>query len=396
MQVATHDETEATAVATQLLERLYPLVADVPVTLEALPDSSFEEGTLAYRVRALTPSDSPAQWVLRAHQADQRMPEHFRYFYPWACSSPTGSQTPLDATTCHMEVWLRSRAATLTALEAQAYLGPRVVPTGDGALLGAAAGWCTLLTTFVPGTVLTPTLAQLRRLGGALGRLHALPVTAPLRTDQGMSAGTPGPSYWHPKYAIPGALARLQAAAPDVPNAWRPWHTAFAETLEQMQQVNPPVHLIHGDVWSANAVADASAEVILIDWDQGGQGPAIADLGRLLLECHLDTDLPTDDALAWHITPDPARIEAVVEGYARERIPAPAELETLLVGMRFGIAFIGALHLDQALHAASTDPTWLAGMDRRFARLQNRFLASEEITELATAHFARFARAGRQ
>jgi Ser/Thr protein kinase RdoA (MazF antagonist) len=394
--MATHDAAEATAVATQLLEGLYLLVADVPLTLEALPDSSLEEGTLAYTVRALAASDSLVQWVLRAYRADQRMPEHFHYFYPWACSSPAGFQSPLEARTCHIEVWLQSRAATLIALEAQAYPGPRVVPTRDGTLVGTATGWCTLLTTFVPGTVLTPTLAQLRRLGVALGRLHALPVPAPVRTGQGMSAGTPGPSYWHPKYAIPGALAHLQAAAPDVPDTWRSWHTAFAETMEQMRQVNPPLHLIHGDVWSANAVADASAEVVLIDWDQGGQGPAMADLGRLLLECHLDTDLPIDDALAWHITPNRLRIEAVVDGYAQERIPTPAELETLLVGMRFGTAFIGALHLDQALHAASTDPTWLAGMDRRFARLQNRFLASEEITELATAHFAHFARAGRQ
>src|SRR5262249_34206864 len=157
---------------------------------------------------------------------------------------------------------------------------------------GAAQGWCTLLTTFVPGTILTPTLAQLHLLGAALGRLHALPVPAPKRTGLDNSAATPGLSYWHPTYAIPSALARLQAAAPAVPDSWRPWHAVFTQTVEQMQQANLPLHLIHGDAWSANAVADASAGAILIDWDQGGQGPAIADLGRLLLECHLDTDLP--------------------------------------------------------------------------------------------------------
>jgi Ser/Thr protein kinase RdoA (MazF antagonist) len=382
--MASNDESDATAVATQLLGKLYPLVTGVPATLVALPTTSLEEGSLAYRVRALAPSDSEVRWVLRAYSPKKRMPEHFRYFYPWACSSGAGRQGLQDAGTCDMAAWLKTRAATLTALEALAYPGPRVVSTSDGAPVGEAQGWCTLLTTFVPGTVLTPTIAQLRLLGAALGRLHALPV----------SAGAPGLSYWHPMYAIPSALARLKASALDMPAAWRLWHTAFERTMEHMQQVNLPLHLIHGDVWSANAVADVSAGAILIDWNQGGQGPAIADLGRLLLECHLNTDLPADDALAWHIAPNPPRVEAVVEGYAQQRMPAPAELDALLVAMRFGIAFIGALHLDQALHSASTDPTWVAGMDRRFARLQNRFQVSEEIATLATAHFERVSRAG--
>jgi Ser/Thr protein kinase RdoA (MazF antagonist) len=296
-----------------------------------------------------------------------------------------------------MEAWLHSRAATLTALEARAYPGPRVAPTGDGAPVGAAQGWRTLLTTFVPGSVLTPTLAQLRLLGAALGRLHALPVPGLQRSGEAASADTPGLSYWHPTYAIPSALARLKAAAPDMPDAWRPWHAAFTQTMEQMRRINLPLHLIHGDAWSANAVSVASADgATLIDWDQGGQGPAMADLGQLLLECYLDTDLPVEYAPAWHITPNLARIEAVVEGDAEQRILTPAELDALLVAMRFGIAFIGALHLDQVLHTAPSDPAWLVGMDRRFARLQNRFLASEEIAKLATAHFERVARAGRQ
>jgi hypothetical protein len=65
--MARHDESEATAVATQLLGRLYPRVADVPATLDAFPDSSLQEGSLAYRVRTLAASDSPSQWVLCAH-----------------------------------------------------------------------------------------------------------------------------------------------------------------------------------------------------------------------------------------------------------------------------------------------------------------------------------------
>jgi Ser/Thr protein kinase RdoA (MazF antagonist) len=401
MRMATdHDESDATAVASHLLARLYPRVASVPVALEAIPDSSLQEGYIAYRVSAPATRGSPVLWVLRAHRARRHMPEHFRYFYPWVCPNRQdrpGPEDHLDDGACDMAAWLKTRAATLMWLDGVGYpCCPRVVPTGDGAPVGEIQGWCTLVTTFVPGTVLAPTLAQLRLLGSALGRLHALPIPAQPITERPIALVTPGVSYWHPMYAIPSARARLQATAPDVPEAWRPWHTAFEQTITQMQQADLPLRPVHGDAWSANAVADSSDEAILIDWDQGGQGPATADLGRLLLECHLDTDLPVDDALAWHIAPDPHRIEAVVEGYAQHRIPAPAELDALLIAMRFGVAFIGALHLDQALYAASTDPVWGTGMDRRFARLKNRFRVSEEIAALATAHFKHVARSSNQ
>ena len=402
--MATHHEPEAASVATQLLGRFYPLVAHAPEALDELPESSLEEGYLAYRVRTRSQSESAAQWVLRAHRRTRRMSEHFRYFYPWACSHPGDLQDPQDDGVCDMSAWLKTRAATLTWLEERGYPCPRVVPARDGASVGEDQGWCVLVTTFVPGTVLTPTRAQVRLMGSALGRLHALPAPRLERAERGIVGVAPGLSYWHPTYAIPSALARLRATALDVPTQWQPWHAAFEQTIQQMQRADLPIHLIHGDAWSANAVVDrageaspgASAEAVFIDWNQGGQGPAIADLGRLLLECHLDSDLPVDDALAWHIAPDPRRIEAVVEGYAAQRIPTSAELDALLVATRFGVAFIGALHLDQALHARSTDPTWVAGMDRRFARLQNRYTVSEGIVTVATAHFERLRRTSGQ
>jgi Ser/Thr protein kinase RdoA (MazF antagonist) len=404
--MATHHEPHAAAVAAQLLGEIYPQVACVGQALQEMPESSLEEGYLAFRLRALATSDSPVLWVLRAHHCLRRIPEHFRYFYPWACrrrESVERGETPEgrhnDNGTCDMEMWLKTRAATLTCLEELAYPSPRVVPTRDGAPVGMAHGWCVLVTTFVAGTVLTPTRAQVRLMGSALGRLHALPLPAAERVGcnvPSVSSLAPGLSYWHPQHAIPSGLARLRATAGDVPSEWQPWHAAFEQTMEQMQQAGLPMHLIHGDAWSANAVIDpeeraslTAAEAILIDWDQGGQGPAMADLGRLLLECHLSTELPIEDALAWHIAPDPRRIEAVVEGYAQHRIPSPAELDALLLATRFGVAFIGALHLDQALHAASTDPAWVAGMERRFARLQNRYNVSEEIVALAIAQFER-------
>lgn len=391
--MAIYEDPTATEIAAELLERLYPLEPGARTTLDVMPESSLEDGYLAYQVRAGSSADSPVQWVLRAHRQRRRMPDYFRYFYPWVCLPLESSQ---GAGMCDMDAWLKTRTATLTRLEDLEYPCPRLVPTREGTSVGEANGWCALVTTFVAGTVLTPTLAQVRLMGSALGRLHALAVSAPDHVGGSISEGAPGLSYWHPAYAIPSALARLRATATHVPTELRPWHTAFKATMEQMRQAELPIHLIHGDAWSANAVFasldEASDEVTFIDWDQGGQGPAMADLGRLLLECHLNTNLPVEDALAWHITPDPQRIEAVVEGYAKYRYPSPAELDALLVATRFGVAFIGALHLDQALHAASTDPAWVAGMERRVARLQNRYQVSEEIVALAIEHFERIQR----
>jgi Ser/Thr protein kinase RdoA (MazF antagonist) len=160
-----------------LLQQLY--TADI-LDLHPFPESFVDDVRAVFRV-ALSNGTS---CVLRAYRDQAPVLVAF---------------VGCEATT-HAE-WLMSRAATLTYLAAQNYAAPRVIPTRMGDLIGAADGWCTLVTTFIDGDVITATPTTFRQLGAALGRLHNLGLdsapSAPLR---------PGKSWWYPDRVIPAVL----------------------------------------------------------------------------------------------------------------------------------------------------------------------------------------------
>jgi Ser/Thr protein kinase RdoA (MazF antagonist) len=330
--------------------------------------------------------------VVRAFRADAAVGPQF---------SGWGTATMVD--------WLCSRAATLAWLAERGYPAPRVVPTRSGDLVGLAGPWLTLATTFVAGLALRPDPGQLGMLGEALGRLHSLPgAEGPAEGERDLSSAV-GKSYWYPDTAIPATLARLDSVEALLPAPWRPLHESFRQTVEAVWRhaADLPRAVVHGDAWPGNAILVggrgggvrggdlAEAGVVLIDWETSGLGPPLLDLGYCLMECHLDPDLPADQSQAWHIRPDDQRIAAVAEGYSRQRTLAPAELELLLAGIRFGAAFVGAIHFEQALLEGARG----ASMDARLERLRNRLAVSEAVAERASHHLTgsrkRYAEPGR-
>jgi Ser/Thr protein kinase RdoA (MazF antagonist) len=287
--------------------------------------------------------------------------------------------------------WLLGRAATLGWLEERAYPAPRVIRTHSGDPVGLAGIWATLATTYMAGALLRPDTDQLRLLGEALGRLHALdPGTFADGTGAAgagalVAGAVAGRASWHPETAIPAALGRLAAMQSLIPAAQRPLLEELRAVLVEVGERAPmlPVAVVHGDPWPGNAIRTAPDQVILIDWENAGLGLPLLDLGYCLLECHLDVGLSGDQPAAWHIQPDEDRIAAIAAGYSRWRRLQPAERDLLLAGIRFAAAFVGAFHLEQAL-AGGVDGT---SMDVPLARLRNRLEVSGDVAELARRHF---------
>ncbi len=304
-------------------------------------------------------------WVIRATRQDCPVHESLA-----AC----GARTILEL--------LQSRVATLVHLQHCSYPAPRVILTLHGEFIGDLEGWYTSVTTYIEGAVIEPTPEQLRLLGEALGRLHALELQKIVPGDTDLPA--PGKSYWYAEAAIPQTLARLAAVEPLLPAEWKSLYTSFRQTVETVEQhatVLPQV-IVHADAWPANAVQTAPDNVTLIDWEPGGLGLALLDLGRALLECHLDSNLPYDQPLKWHIQASEQHIAALLEGYSKQRALAAIEHELLLDGIRFGIAFIGAIHFEAALIKG----VQARSMDVRLARLRNRLEVSQAIATLASRY----------
>lgn len=320
-----------------------------PTAIEILAGSE-RESRISYKV---TLADGSAQ-VLRAYRADAAVPVDMRGPF---------TETVLD--------WVLGRARTLAVLAEAGYQAPRPVLTRTGERVAVAGPWLAWATTYVPGSVLTPTRTQLLALGETLGRLH--------RVVAGGRGSSLSPR--HPAAAVPMALARLDTVADKVPAEW----TGMCETLRHTVLAvdaaasSVPETVVHGDVWARNAVEPPGGPATLIDWEMGGLGLAVIDLGNCLIECHLNSAASSLDPDAWLIAPDEDRIAATARGYAGARTLAPAEVALLPDAVRFSTAVLGAIHVELALADGVSGPT----MDARLARLENRLAIADEVAALA-------------
>ncbi len=326
-----------------------------PAAIEVVA-GSVHEARISYK---LTLPDGSAQ-LLRAYRADGTVPVDARGPF---------TETVLD--------WLLGRAQTLAVLAAAGYQAPRPVLTRTGELVAVAGPWLAWASTHVPGSVLTPTLGQLRGLGETLGRLHRV-----IAAGRGASLASR-----HPAVAVPMTLSRLDAVADKVPGEWAAMCETFRQTVLAVDAAasSVPETVVHGDVWARNAVEPLDGgPVTLIDWETSGLGLAVLDLGNCLMECHLNSGAPDLDPEAWLIAPDEDRIAATVRGYVSTRRLSAAELALLPDAVRFSTAVVGAIHVELALAESVSGPT----MDARLARLENRLSIADGVASLAAPYLS--------
>jgi Ser/Thr protein kinase RdoA (MazF antagonist) len=302
--------------------------------------------------------DGAGPWVVRACRADAPVPVHVSAF---------AAATMLD--------WLLTRASILDCLEARGYPAPRVIRTRAGDPVGTDGIWLTLATAFVEGPLIRPSLAQLRMLGAALGRLHALGPVDDI-----------GRASWYPEEAIPATLARLDAVEALVPDDWQALHRGFRHTAQAVAESLGvlPRGVVHGDAWPGNAVQSGPDAVTLIDWETSGLGLPVLDLGNCLIKSLLDAEPAVDGPAGWLVEPDEDRVGAVARGYGSQRLLGAAERALLPDAVRFGACYVGAIHLHQALAEGVSG----ASMDPRLERLRNRMAVSEAVARLAAPHLA--------
>jgi thiamine kinase-like enzyme len=198
---------------------------------------------------------------------------------------------------------------------------------------------------------------------------------------------------WYPEAAIPATLARLDAVEALVPGELRDLYAQLRQTALTVQAglSSLPRGMVHGDAWPGNAVQSGPDTVTLIDWETGGLGLPVLDLGTCLVESLLDAQpsgagpaVPRSGPSAWLVEPDEDRIAAVALGYASQRVVDAAERALLPAAVRFGACYVGAVHLHQALAEGLRG----AAMEARLERLRNRVSVSEAVARLAVPHLA--------
>jgi Ser/Thr protein kinase RdoA (MazF antagonist) len=259
-------------------------------------------------------------------------------------------------------------SAILSFLERAGYPGERIVRAGDGSsVITLDEGWQVLVTTFIEGAATDFSVSSLHSLGTALGRLHAL---SP-RTSDGMALPRAG---MLPANELRWAATQLAAVEPRVPRALRTQYDSLASAVREIDRWEDlPNVVIHNDCHPANSVITPEGAVVLCDWEGAGLGPAVIDVGFLLVSCEIPYLSTAPLGL------DRGRVAAVIDGYCQHHRLTRQDLDRLPDAIRFRSVVAGASSLATAIaeRRVEDEPSWW----------WNRYTAANEIAARATRRF---------
>ena len=159
--------------------------------------------------------------------------------------------------------------------------------------------WLTLATTFVEGPLIRPSLAQLRMLGAALGRLHALDVAGEAAEAGWRDVAGAVPGHGVERGAGPRRGIRRRPSRPPWPGSTRSgrWSRTTGSPCTRSSAARPgPSSGAQRAAQGSGARgrlarqrgADRPGQVTLIDWETSGLGLPVLDLGHCLIESLLD------------------------------------------------------------------------------------------------------------
>lgn len=218
----------------------------------------------------------------------------------------------------------------LSYLESQHFPAPRVIRCSSGCGTTPYAEQSVLVTTFIDGAPAGFFPHILYGIGEALGRLHTL---------ESAEAHTLPRADMLPATDMVTALAWLALAEPYLPPGLHGRYDQLVGAIRGIRSYDHlPQSLIHNDCHPGNAILTSEGPT-MIDWHGAGLGPPVVDLGFLLISCEI--------APSWAapLAPNPDRIGAIVDGYARYRTPTVDELDWLPDAMRFRSLLYGAAHV---------------------------------------------------
>ena len=260
-------------------------------------------------------------------------------------------------------------ANLLLFFEQVEYPAERIMLTTQSLPIATADTWHIAMTTFLLGTPLSYTPMIFSLLGAAIGQLHAL--------SSSLTYTPPSSSM-----LVPGERAfaeqQLLAVATLVPKHYVAQYELLQTALSSLHSMTDlPTSLIHGDCHPANALLTAPEQVTLLDWEEAGMGPAILDVGFLLMNC--DGKAPWDALPSTIPSPNEVYLQAVINGYSHYHRLAPNELDYLLDAIRFRSLIFGACSFATSIieHKADAFSQWW----------WTRYCMAEEIAEKARTYF---------